>query len=238
MPGIARDLELLPARTHRMLARAQSREELPRQARSLSAPLGRLVGPGAVLVLKTLVADVDSPEALLRAVAERQDRQAFLALFRHFAPRVKAYLRRQWADSAVADDLTQEVMLKVWRRAAAFDVSKASAATWVYAIARNTQIDAFRRTRRPEVDMEDPALVADSAPLADDAMAHGEREKRVRAALANLPVDQATVVRMSFFLHKAHAEIANDLKLPLGTVKSRLRLAFGRLREALREDRA
>ncbi len=196
----------------------------------------RLVGPGAELVVRGLVANVASPEALLRAVAERQDRQAFLALFRHFAPRVKAYLKRQGADFAVADDLAQDVMLKVWRRAAAFDTAKASAATWIYAIARNTQIDAFRRTRRPEVDIDDAALVADSTPLADDAVAHGERQDRVRDALATLPVEQATVVRMSFFLHKAHAEIANELSLPLGTVKSRLRLAFGRLREALRED--
>lgn len=85
--------------------------------------------------------------------------------------------------------------------------------------------------------MEDAALVADSTPLQDDAMATAERERRVRAALKTLPDEQAAVVRMSFFLHKPHAEIAHELRLPLGTVKSRLRLAFGRLRDALREDR-
>jgi RNA polymerase sigma-70 factor (ECF subfamily) len=186
--------------------------------------------------VRNLVIDFDSPEALLRAVAQRQDRQAFLALFRHFAPRVKAYLRRQGADAAVADDVAQEVMLKVWSRAAAFDAAKASAATWIFAIARNSQIDAFRRTRRPEVDMDDAVMVADANPLPDDAMALGQRAQRVQDAIANLPAEQAAVVRMSFFLHKAHAEIARELGLPLGTVKSRLRLAFGRLREALRED--
>lgn len=221
-----------------MLARApQGMDWLPLGTPRRSDACTRVAWPRAELVVRDLVASADSPEALLCAIAERQDRQAFLALFRLFAPKVKAYLRRQGADSAAADDLAQDVMLKVWWRAAAFDAAKASAATWIYAIARNTRIDAFRRARRPEVDMDDAALVADSAPLPDDAMAHGERQERVRDALANLPVDQAMVVRMSFFLHKPHAEIANELKLPLGTVKSRLRLAFGRLREALREDR-
>lgn len=221
-----------------MLARAlQSRESLPPEAAYRSWPFRPVVEPRAGSVVREIVVPVESPADLLRAVAERQDRQAFLGLFRLFAPRVKAYLRRHGADSAVADDLAQEVMLKVWRRAAAFDAAKASAATWVYAIARNTQIDAFRRTRRPEVDMEDAALVADSTPLQDDAMATTERERRVRAALKTLPDEQAAVVRMSFFLHKPHAEIAHELRLPLGTVKSRLRLAFGRLRDALREDR-
>ncbi|MBM3506745.1 MAG: sigma-70 family RNA polymerase sigma factor [Alphaproteobacteria bacterium] len=222
-----------------MLAHAlQSWEPKPLQPRRRSGLYVRVVDPEEAAGVQALVANVDSPEALLHAVAARQDRQSFLALFRHFAPRVKAYLRRQGADSAVADDLAQEVMFKVWRRAVAFDAAKASAATWVYAIARNAHIDAFRRTRRPEVDMDDAALVADSRPLPDDAMAHGERAKRVQDALASLPAEQATIVRMSFFLHKSHAEIAKELALPLGTVKSRLRLAFGRLRDALHEDRA
>ena len=183
-----------------------------------------------------LVADTISLEAMLQAVAERGDLQAFLSLFQHFAPRIKGYLRRQGSDAAVADDLAQEVMLKVWRNAASFDPAKASAATWVFAITRNTRIDVLRRVRRPEVDMDDAALVQDPAPLADDAVAGQERERRVQRALRTLPADQAQVVRLSFFQHKPHAEIAAELRLPLGTVKSRLRLAFARLREALRED--
>ncbi|MSP20170.1 MAG: sigma-70 family RNA polymerase sigma factor [Alphaproteobacteria bacterium] len=178
-------------------------------------------------------ADVDSPEALLRAVAEWRDRAAFLALFRHFAPRIKGYLRRQGADAAAADDLSQEVMLKVWNKATHFDAAKASAATWIYAIARNTQIDAFRRENRPEFDPDDPALVRESEPGPDESIDVGTRAARVQDAVTSLPADQALVVRMSFFLHKAHGDIAHELGLPLGTVKSRLRLAFGRLREAL-----
>jgi len=184
----------------------------------------------------TLVADNDSLEGLVLAVAERQDLKAFLALFQHFAPRIKAYLRRQGADAAMADDLAQEVMLKIWRNAASYDPAKASPATWVFTITRNTRIDVLRRVRRPEVDMEDAALVRDPAPLADEAVAGQERERRIRRALRVLPAEQAAVVHLSFFQHKPHAEIAEHLKLPLGTVKSRLRLAFARLREALRED--
>jgi RNA polymerase sigma-70 factor (ECF subfamily) len=213
----------------------QSREPLPREARRVASFL-RVARPDAIPVVVPLVESAEPPEVLLRAVAERHDRQAFLGLFRHFAPRIKAYLRRQGTDAALADDLAQEVMLKVWSRAAAFNAAKASAATWIYTIARNTQIDAFRRARRPEVDVDDAVLVADASPLPDDAMALEQRARRVRDALANLPAEQARVVRMSFFFHKAHAEIAQELDLPLGTVKSRLRLAFGRLREALRED--
>ena len=116
----------------------------------------------------TLVADNESLQAQLSAVAERQDIKAFLALFQHFAPRIKAYLRRQGADAAIADDLAQEVMLKIWRNAASYDPAKASPATWVFTITRNTRIDVLRRGRRPEVDMEDAALVQDPAPLREE----------------------------------------------------------------------
>lgn len=209
---------------------------LSRKGTRAARPSVRMVPLDRPVTVADLVADNDSLEAMLEAVAERRDIKAFLVLFQHFAPRIKAYLRRQGADAAVADDLAQEVMLKIWRNAASFDAAKASAATWVFTIARNTRIDVLRRARRPEVGMDDAALVHDPAPLADDAVAGQERERRIQRALRTLPAEQATVVHLSFFQHKPHSEIAQSLQLPLGTVKSRLRLAFARLREALRED--
>lgn len=170
------------------------------------------------------------------AIAQSGDRDAFARLFRHFAPRIKTYLVRQGAEAAVADDLAQEAMLSVWRKSATFDPARAGAATWIFTIARNLRIDQLRRERRPSIEMDDPDLVADPAPRADEVVDAGQRERLVRAALGALPAEQAQVVGLSFFEDAPHAEIAQRLKIPLGTVKSRLRLAMKRIRAQLGED--
>lgn len=167
---------------------------------------------------------------LVLLVAEVRDRKAFETLFAHFAPRVKAYLLRLGAGSAVAEDLAQEAMLSVWRKASLFDPSRASAATWIFTIARNLRIDALRRERRPDFDPNDPALVPDDGPGGDALLMREDEEARIRDALAQLPPEQAEVVRLSFFADKPHSAIAMELGLPLGTVKSRLRLAMARIR--------
>jgi RNA polymerase sigma-70 factor (ECF subfamily) len=167
---------------------------------------------------------------LLISVGARADRAAFVALFDHFAPRVKSYLLRLGASPALADDLAQEAMLTIWRKAALFDPSKASASTWIFTIARNLRIDAIRRERRPEFDPNDPALVPDEEIPADTQMVREDDDARIRKALAQLSPDQAQVVQMSFFADKPHSQIAQELGLPLGTVKSRLRLAMGKIR--------
>jgi RNA polymerase sigma-70 factor (ECF subfamily) len=169
-------------------------------------------------------------------VAERQDRAAFAALFRHFAPRLKTYLMRLGAEAGQAEELAQEAMIMVWRRAETFDPAQASVATWVFRIARNKRIDALRRERRPELDPHDPCLRPDPEMGAERLLERGQDDERVRAALDSLPDEQAEVVRMAYFEDKAHGAIAEETELPLGTVKSRLRLAMGRLRQALRED--
>jgi RNA polymerase sigma-70 factor (ECF subfamily) len=168
--------------------------------------------------------------ALLVSVGARADRAAFAAVFDHFAPRVKSYLLRLGASPALAEDLAQEAMLTVWRKAALFDPSKASASTWIFTIARNLRIDAIRRERRPEFDPNDPALVPDEDVPADMQMERDGDDARVRIALAQLSPDQAQVVQMSFFADKPHSQIAQELGLPLGTVKSRLRLAMVKIR--------
>ena len=170
---------------------------------------------------------------LLGRVAADRDRAAFAALFAHFAPRVKAYLLRLGASPALAEDLAQEALLNLWRKAHLFDPAKASAATWLFTIARNLRIDAIRREKRPELEPEDFLPQPEAA--ADDGLALADEENRLRAALKDLPADQIQVVELSFFADKPHSEIAEALGIPLGTVKSRLRLAMARLKRVLGE---
>jgi RNA polymerase sigma-70 factor, ECF subfamily len=182
----------------------------------------------------TRPAEVAEMDVLLGRVAAHQDRGAFAALFAHFAPRVKAYLLRLGAPSAVAEELAQEALLNVWRKAHLFDPAKASAATWLFTIARNLRIDAIRRERHPELDPED--LMPEPDVDADDGLTLAENEGRLRIALKQLPADQIQVVELSFFADKPHSQIAIELGIPLGTVKSRLRLAMARLKRAMGDE--
>ncbi|HEY4344519.1 MAG TPA: sigma-70 family RNA polymerase sigma factor [Parvibaculum sp.] len=177
----------------------------------------------------------DAMAALIDAIARRKDRTAFANLFGYYAPRVKSYLRRLRVDDRQAEDLVQDVMLTVWRKAELFDPAKASAGTWIFTIARNRFIDNVRRQKRPELDLADPSLLPEDPTLADSALMNLQTGRRIHAAMAMLPPDQAEVVRLSFLEGLPHAEISERLAIPLGTVKSRLRLAFGRLRPALED---
>ena len=174
-----------------------------------------------------------SAEDLMSAVAERRDRDAFARLFELFGPRVKAYLIRQGADRASAEDLAQDVMLSVWHRAAQFDRNKAAFSTWVFTIARNRRIDSLRRANRPEIDPEDPAFVREPDDPADQVVNAAQRNKHLQTAVAQLPEDQEKLLRLAYFEDKSHSVIAEELALPLGTVKSRLRLAMTKLRAAM-----
>lgn len=176
-----------------------------------------------------------SLEDLLVAVGRERDRLAFGALFGHFAPRLKTYLRRLGCESGAAEELVQEVMLLVWRRAETYDPAQASASTWVFAIARNKRIDSLRREQRPEFDPNDPALVPDADEPADQRMETRQSNDRLCAALKDLPPEQAELLRMAYFEDKPHSVISAENGIPLGTVKSRLRLAMDRLRKALRD---
>ncbi|WP_246088649.1 sigma-70 family RNA polymerase sigma factor [Phreatobacter stygius] len=167
------------------------------------------------------------------AVARKRDRQAFSALFDHFAPRLIAHLMRLGADPATAEELTQEAMTTLWHKASLFDRSKSSVATWLYRVARNRRIDVLRRDRSDCIDINEPMLMPSAEPDMDDAISLAHREETVRAALAHLPEEQLSLVRLAFFEGMSHSEIAGQLHLPLGTVKSRIRLAFTRLRRTL-----
>jgi RNA polymerase sigma-70 factor (ECF subfamily) len=175
----------------------------------------------------------DQLAELIHRVARERDRAAFRNLFGYFAPRVKAYLVRLGATSQTAEDLAQEAMLTLWRKAPLFDPDRASAATWVFTIARNLRIDALRRDRHPQPDFGDPSLAPDLEVDAVATLEARESGEALRLAMTALPPDQAEIVLLSFFADKPHSEIATDLNIPLGTVKSRLRLAMTRLRAAL-----
>jgi RNA polymerase sigma-70 factor (ECF subfamily) len=184
------------------------------------------------------VLSADDLASLIAAVAARQDRVAFTTLFDYFAPRIKAYLMRLGASPGNADEMTQDVMLVLWRKATLFDPARSSLRTWLYRVARNRRIDMVRRER---VDFLDPSVFAldvvdQSIGDADQGIDMRDREQALRRALLALPEDQAALVRLAFFESLSHSEIAERTQIPLGTVKSRIRLAFARLRRQLEAD--
>jgi RNA polymerase sigma-70 factor (ECF subfamily) len=172
----------------------------------------------------------------LLAVIESRDSAAFIALFTYFAPRVKAYMKKRGAPDEIAEELAQDAMFILWRKAETYDPAKSAVSSWIFTIARNLRIDAVRRDRRRLFDPDDPQLAPAPAPAPDEELDSCEQHQRIRAALALLPPEQLAVVTLAFFQGKAHGEIAAALTLPLGTVKSRMRLAFQRLRAALAEE--
>lgn len=173
---------------------------------------------------------------LLLAVATRQDRAAYAEIFSYYAPRVKAYLVRLGADGAQAEEITQDVMVTVWRKAQLFDRAQASVSTWIFRIARNRRIDVFRRTRRPALDPEEAMILPSGVDPPEARIETMETETRVRAAMRDLPEEQVLLLRLAFYEGLSHSEIAEKLGVPLGTVKSRIRLAFGKMKTRLGDD--
>ncbi|MEP0519853.1 MAG: sigma-70 family RNA polymerase sigma factor [Hyphomicrobiales bacterium] len=173
---------------------------------------------------------------LARRIADHQEKAAFTEVFDHFAPRLKAYLLRLGAQGGQAEELVQEVMITLWRKANLFDPAKSSLATWLFRIARNRQIDALRRDKRGELDPDDPSLHPQGEVEAGELMDAQMRDERVRESLKQLPEEQLELVRMAFFQGLSHSQISEKTDLPLGTVKSRIRLAFSRLRKTLEAD--
>ena len=190
--------------------------------------------PSAAQIARLPVANrPDRERRLLAAVAERHDRAAFLALFNHFAPRIKGYMKKLGTPDPLAEELAQDVMFAVWRKAETYDPAKSAVSSWVFTIARNLRIDALRREQRRVLDPNEPLLAPPPPPLPDEQLRSAQQDRRVRALLANLPREQAAVVSLAFYHGKSHGEIAAYLAIPLGTVKSRMRLAFQHLRDAL-----
>ena len=170
---------------------------------------------------------------LLLRVRDAQDKEAFAAIFDHFAPRLKSYLLRQGAAPLEAEEFVQEALLSVWKNAARFDPKKASASTWIFTIARNKRIDDLRRQRPVSADLDAAQDVdsEDGTEALDRAMTLETRQKQLQGALKTLPQEQKDLLMRSFFDNQSHGDIAAQTGLPLGTVKSRIRLALDRLRK-------
>jgi RNA polymerase sigma-70 factor (ECF subfamily) len=174
---------------------------------------------------------------LLQKVAQNRDVEAFRQLFELYGPRVKSYMMRQGANATMAEDLAQDTLLTVWRKAHLYSGEKGSATTWIFTIARNLRIDRLRREVPWQPLPENQDEEASDAPDPEQEVTERERRDKVRAVLATLPPDQSEVVVLSYIEGLSHTEIASRLGLPLGTVKSRMRLAYQKVKEAVEDIR-
>lgn len=170
-----------------------------------------------------------TPEALIARVAGDRDRAAYAELFTRFAPKLKGFVMGQGLSAAEAEDLAQDALLSVWRKAHLFDASKATAVTWIYSIARNLRIDAARKAKRVR-ELPEDLWQGEPDEAADETLIASEYAASISEAMAVLPEEQKAILRLSFYEDLSHGDIARALSIPLGTVKSRLRLAMTRLR--------
>ncbi len=177
----------------------------------------------------------DTPETLVSKVAENRDKQAFRLLFEYFAPRIKSFLLKQKVTDEVAEDLTQEVMVTIWQKANMFDPSKARLSTWMFRIARNKFIDKVRRQKYVEVDVDDHIKLMEAPEKTDTAVIHKQDRTRIMLAMDILKPELRHLIELSFYQYLTHSQISEQLDLPLGTVKSRMRIAFQKLRAELGE---
>jgi len=174
-------------------------------------------------------------DRLLLRIGSNRDRSAFKKLYEHFAPRLKSFLLRIGSDMSAAEEICQESMIMVWRRAETFNPDSAGASTWIFTIARNKRIDKLRKDNRPLPDLNDPSFFQIPVDKSDDILQRVEDEKKIKNALKNLPPEQAKLIISAYYEEKSHRKIADETNLPLGTVKSRIRLAINRLRTQFEE---
>ncbi len=185
---------------------------------------------------RIVTADISSKRlewvAQIYAVRDEKDRSAFAELFAYFAPRVKSFLMKSGASPDLAEECTQEVMATLWNKAHMFDPSKASVSTWIFTIARNRKIDLLRKQRRPEP--EELTWGPEAEPDQAEVMGLQQETEKLGQALATLPPEQRKLIERAYFGELSHSEIAAETGLPLGTIKSRIRLALDRLRHAMK----
>lgn len=190
---------------------------------------GRIIKSPPPLTVARTMAD------LLQRVAANGDVEAFRKLFQTYAPRVKSYMMRQGTDANTAEELAQETLLTVWRKASLYSGEKGSATTWIFTIARNLRIDRLRKEVSWQPLPEDNEEKASDDPAPDEELSERERREKVQEVLSGLPPDQSEVIVLSYVEGLSHSEISDRLGLPLGTVKSRMRLAYQKIRDALED---
>ena len=183
------------------------------------------------------MAKVKNPfiEALAK-VAESQDISSFKKIFDYFSPRLKSFLMRSGADEAIAEEIIQETMTIIWTKADYYDPKMASPSTWIYTIARNKKIDILRKSRKAILEDIDTAILPPVESKADENIEHDQKFEMIAQYLDDLPEDQLNLLKMNFFEEKSHGEISEITKIPLGTVKSRIRLALEKIRGKLEQD--
>ncbi len=173
----------------------------------------------------------------LALISERQDKQAFQEVFLHFGPRLKSFMMRKGADAALAEELVQETMLTVWRKSSLYSSDKGTVTTWIFTIARNLRIDRLRRESSLHFTDLDDYDAPSEDPGSDDQVNLMQQQQKVREALDELPEEQRQIIYMSYIMGMPQSEISERLDLPLGTVKSRMRLAYRKLRKGLESVR-
>lgn len=181
--------------------------------------------------------NTESMESYLVSIAESRDRNAFKKLFSAFAPKIKSFAMRNGVGPELAEEVVQETFIRVWRKAEQFDPSKASASTWLYTIARNQRIDLLRKRHRPEPDYEDPAFIPEPEPQPTEVIVRNQEASRLKECIDALSPEQQEVLKLSFMEELPHVEVAEKLGIPLGTVKSRIRLAMKHIRSEIGDIR-
>ena len=179
----------------------------------------------------------DAHAVMLRQIAAEADKKAFTDLFAHFGPILKGFMMRKGADAELAEDLAQDTMVQVWRKASLYSPSKGSVSTWIFTIARNLRIDTFRRARGVRFEEINDYDFESDEPSGLDDVSERQESALVAEAVRTLPADQREAIQLAFYEDLTHMEIAEKLDQPLGTVKSRMRLAYQKLSAALEDLR-
>jgi RNA polymerase sigma-70 factor (ECF subfamily) len=179
----------------------------------------------------TFSVNTDNDFALcIDLIGKNQDKLAFNNIFRYFAPRLKSFLVKAGSTDSQAEEVIQEVMIAVWTKSSTYDSNKSSVSTWIYTIARNKRIDKIRKEKRHYLSESDEGLEIPVDSTQEKEIFASQVSNSLKKYMSNLPEEQSKLLKLSYFYNKTHADISEELKIPLGTVKSRIRLALTKMR--------
>ena len=173
----------------------------------------------------------------MKQIADHQDKSSFKMIFDYFGPRLKSFLMSSGAEESIADEVIQETMAIIWTKADYYDPKMASPSTWIYTIARNKKIDILRKSRKAVLENIDTAILPPIIPRLEEDIEHDQKFEVINRYLNELPKEQLALLKMNFIEEKSHGEIAEITKIPLGTIKSRIRLAMEKIRERIEKDK-
>ncbi len=172
----------------------------------------------------------DELSSNIELIGKNQDKSAFSNIFKHFAPRLKSFLVKAGSTDMQAEEVIQEVMIAIWTKSSTYDSNKSSVSTWVYTIARNKRIDKIRKEKRHYISESDEGLEIPVDSTQEKEIFSAQVSNSLKKYMSNLPEEQSKLLKLSYFYNKTHADISEELKIPLGTVKSRIRLALTKMR--------